>query len=96
MIRAAPDPSGYRVREAIVAHYNGHTHYKRRMFIAERRVSFLRVFSLWWPAFNGCWRRSAQEAWQDASNDFDLHQPLSPPHVLTRGLIADVNKDRDT
>jgi len=82
MTRSALNSGQYRVREAIVSHCNGFTFHKRRMFIAERRVSFLRIFSFWGLTLNGTWRRNAQEAWQDANNDLDLRQPLPLPQTL--------------
>ena len=77
------DIAQYRVRESIVSYCNGFTSQKRRMFLAERRVSFLRIFAFWWPTINSGWRTDANSAWQDARNDLELRQPLQSPIIKT-------------
>ena len=68
----------YRVKEAVVSHCDGYRCVKRRMFIAERHVSFLGLFRFWFPCgFD--WRFTHDEALVDVEHSRFLRGPIPPP-----------------
>lgn len=74
--------SEYRIREGVVEHCNGYRCWKQRMFIAERKVSFLGLWSFWWPCTNASWRTDGWQAEGDAVADARLRRPLTKPYLV--------------
>ena len=72
----------YRVREAVVCVCNGYRQFSARRFIAERRLSVLGLFEIWWPVTDGKWRKSEEAAKADADHDAHLRSPLAEPKLF--------------
>lgn len=70
----------YRIREAIVSHCDGYRSQRRRMFIAERRLSLF-GFPLFFPCVAD-WRHMEEEAFDDIERDRDLRRPIPPPRLI--------------
>lgn len=74
----------YRIRWARIQRCNGRTCWPARMCIAERRVRFLWLFPLWWPAELSKWRDTEAEAERDIQAD-KYHQSMLPkPRLINQ------------
>jgi hypothetical protein len=76
--------SEYRVRWAnVTGPWKGG---RCRMCLAEKRVNFLWLFSMWWPLEHGEWRHSEVECQRDIDHDIKFARPLPLP---ARNAVGD-------
>jgi hypothetical protein len=65
------EDSDYRIRKAIVSDDVGR---RRRAFIAERRRSFLGLFSFWFATPEACWHDAEEQCLADIEYDKDMRK----------------------